>query len=237
MKTKRILTLLGKMGSGKSTASQVIRDKLGSTATLAFADPFKELCQYVFAIDPVLLYGASSLRSTQINVDVDKSHKKLCEIGPEWTTKVTGSYRGSSSQTTLLYELLQWCETLPQVVTVRDLLQEIGTIGRSVDLDMWARYTLNKASGFLALTDYDYAVVSDLRRLNEARLVKEYDGLIWYVKRDLRCSGNMSSSSTHESELDIETQEMQSLVDAVIDNSGSEVDLEKRITALTKDLS
>jgi hypothetical protein len=59
-----VVGLIGKIGSGKSTAAEVFKQK--GFVPYAFADPIKEICHQVFNIPRDVLWGPSEKRTGEV---------------------------------------------------------------------------------------------------------------------------------------------------------------------------
>jgi len=66
-------------------------------------------------------------------------------------------------------------------LTVRNVLTQIGAWGRSTNPDCWANSTIGEAKSILL--NYGLVVISDLRFLNELKIVRENKGKIVRVVR------------------------------------------------------
>ncbi|HYO47589.1 MAG TPA: hypothetical protein VEY33_12965 [Gemmatimonadota bacterium] len=113
----------------------------------------------------------------------------------------------------------------------RRLLQEIGTVGRHYDRDLW----LDRFAAHLAADDPPRAVVDDLRLAREEEYLTGLGFVCVLVTRPARlipAAAGDGDTSDHETETEIGQVE----VDAQIDNSGSFEDLYERLDRLVADL-
>ncbi len=104
-------------------------------------------------------------------------------------------------------------------LTARYALQTLGTEwGRNCDPDVWAKACLAGAKKAMALGSiFENVVITDLRFVNEARLVREAGGFIWRVNRyPFEASDN--GAPLHASEREVYSDEMDRLVDYTIHN-------------------
>ena len=107
----------------------------------------------------------------------------------------------------------------------RRLLQEIGTVGRHYDRDMW----LVRFAARLAAEAPPRAVVDDLRLGREEEFLRRLGFVCVLVTRP---SGLAPRSSDEASGHETETEIGQVDVDAEIDNSGSFEDLYRKLDQL-----
>lgn len=103
-------------------------------------------------------------------------------------------------------------------LTPRFALQTLGTEwGRNCDVDVWAKAGVARARALMAMTGERRCVITDLRFVNEARLVLEAGGEVWRVRRGVV----PVLAHLHESESGVWSTEMTALVTREIDNSGT----------------
>lgn len=118
-------------------------------------------------------------------------------------------------------------------LTPRYALQTLGTEwGRNCDPDVWAKAGLLKAEQLAGAGQL--VVITDLRFVNEAQLVRAAGGEIWRVLRsydDLK-----HNSFAHASEREIWSQAMDRLVSFHVDNTGTLEQLAELVRA-TLDVS
>lgn len=102
----------------------------------------------------------------------------------------------------------------------RRLLQEIGTVGRQYDHDLW----LNRFVARLAADDPPRAVIDDLRLVREQEFLKRLGFVCVLVTRPAQLIPTVEgdgATARHETETEIEHVD----VDAQIENSGTFEDL------------
>jgi len=99
---------------------------------------------------------------------------------------------------------------------VRDILTQLGAWGRSTNPDCWANSTINEAKRILM--NYGLVVISDVRFVNEMRVIKESGGKIVRVVRP-NVSFNVDDVS--EKDLDGVTD-----FDMIVENKGGLKELE-----------
>lgn len=109
-------------------------------------------------------------------------------------------------------------------LTPRYALQTLGTEwGRNCDPDVWAKAGVARALRYLPSPVP--VVITDLRFVNEARLVREAGGQVWRVHRRGLTSGD------HPSERDVMSEEMTQLVSTEIGNHGTLEELAATVAA------
>lgn len=113
----------------------------------------------------------------------------------------------------------------------RRLLQEIGTVGRHYDRDLW----LNRFAVRLAADDPPRAVIDDLRLAREEEFLKRLGFFCVLVTRPARLIGAAEGSGA-TTEHETETEIGQVDVDAQVDNAGTFEDLYERLDRLVADL-
>jgi dephospho-CoA kinase len=113
----------------------------------------------------------------------------------------------------------------------RRLLQEVGTVGRHYDRDLW----LDRFAGRLAAENPPRAVIDDLRLVREEEYLRRLGFVCVLVTRPARlipAAAGAGDTSGHETETEIGQVD----VDAQIDNSGTFEDLYERLDRLLADL-
>jgi len=96
----------------------------------------------------------------------------------------------------------------------RRLLQLIGTeVAREcIDEDFWVNEWVNTCEKEGIFSNYDYIIIDDMRFDNEAKMVREYNGVVVMVEGE---KYNLGSNSTHASERGVDI----SLVDYYYKNT------------------
>lgn len=113
----------------------------------------------------------------------------------------------------------------------RELLQILGTeFGRKMISDsIWVEAGMRRIS---RLRRYgESVVVADVRFQNEANAIRTAGGVIWMVTREHHESCLSGAAATHESESGISPD----LVDAVVANNGTFLELEAQVDAALLD--
>lgn len=108
----------------------------------------------------------------------------------------------------------------------RELYQEFGSACRGIDPEVWIRPFRTRIETLLS--HGERVVCTDLRTLEELRVVKALGGTVWLLTRTgAGAPGTMALDRT-ETEL---SQAEDGLFDEVIPNDGSPIDLHGRIEA------
>lgn len=101
-------------------------------------------------------------------------------------------------------------------LTPRYALQTLGTEwGRQCDPDVWIKLALRRAAVLPGRV-----VITDCRFCNEARAVKAAGGEVWKIVRP-GTAGLTGTAALHPSEVEIDSPEMDALVDVLVSNDGS----------------
>lgn len=102
-------------------------------------------------------------------------------------------------------------------LTPRFALQTLGTEwGRNCDPDVWAKAGMRQAQEILHGNSSALVVFTDLRFVNEARVVKEMGGFVWRING--RVPRASADAPVHASEREVWSPEMDALVDFTIYN-------------------
>lgn len=194
-----LIMLVGKANTGKDTIANYLAEKHGAVV-LANADPMKRFFSKVLKIDPLLLWGPSSLRGQEIkeldwavnedNLRYDpETHRFLTDFFQEHTISIARKF------------LEEWFRTVHSkfvsdgFITARYLLQTLGTEwGRMLYRDIWIKKSTESALQILK-GGFDYqstvgvvtasgkipkmVVIPDGRFLNEVVEVASLGGQIW----------------------------------------------------------
>lgn len=112
-------------------------------------------------------------------------------------------------------------------LTSREAMQKVGTeVGRSCYPNIWIELGIERANE--AMAKGGNAVITDVRFVNEAQSVKLAGGLVWRIFRpsadDVR--------TEHPSETEMNSPEMEKLIDRVICNDGTLEDLKAAVHLL-----
>jgi hypothetical protein len=113
----------------------------------------------------------------------------------------------------------------------RRLLQEIGTVGRHYDRDIW----LDRFAAALAADDPSRAVVDDLRLAREEEYLRQLGFaciLVTRPEQSIPAVPESGETAGHETETEIDQLD----VDAVIDNSDTFEGLYERLDRLVAEL-
>lgn len=238
---KKIIGMLGQASSGKDTAARFVRETLPGTTTLSFADPLKEFAQEVFEFSSATLYGSSSKRGQVFSefgetVRWAVAKERLLRFAPGWCSKVLMTYDDSPVARKLYDAVLTWYNTLRDEaftaggLSCRRVLQTLGTeCGRTVNVDIWTAYAIYRAEEYLREPECAAAVLTDVRYLNEAKMIREKAGELWFLDRPVVPLEGQAGQ--HSSELDIRAPEMQQYVTRTFKNVGSLEELQRLVNS------
>jgi hypothetical protein len=198
---------VGKAGSGKDTAAQLVKNLVPGTAPIALADPLKEFARTVFGFSHEQMYGPSSRRgepSSWSGETIDHTF--------EWAKGSFARETGMPIQC-----LVRWMSNiLTTDRTGRYILQTLGTeVGRDWNQNVWIDTALKTAGRVLSEENVNLVTITDGRFKNEVLRVKEIGGIVINIRDPDRVS-----TSSHVSE-----KEQDSIpdfwYDAVINNDKS----------------
>lgn len=223
-----IIGIVGKSGSGKDTAAGFVP----GAKRFSFADPLKKFAGEVFDWSEETLYGSSELRNVP-----DKRYPR----GP-----CTACFGGPHSYAYGPSGKCSRCEGAGiEYLTPRYALQTLGTEwGRSCFADTWAVLGVRKAKEWREQVTHEYgcprdgewvewacdhrcpsiAVFSDCRFVNEATAIRAAGGVVWRIVRP-----GVGAASSHPSETEQDSPEMERLIDWTVKNTGSLDVLKSRV--------
>lgn len=220
-----LIVPIGEMGSGKSTATQLLKEEANSLGlhveTMAFAAPLKHFTKQVFCFSDYTLWGPSEARNKVQNFsaeDWNRIHQRFSARARDWVRDVM---RGAPwpVQHDAVRDLAKWFDGLKgQPISARTVLQTLGTDwGRNkVSPRIWIDYLAAKAAQRPQST---IVVVEDGRFLNEA---KDSGGFPILIRRYHQMS--LFDTKIHESEAQQGSREMLDFCEKngmVVDNTGS----------------
>jgi hypothetical protein len=195
-----IIGFTGRMRHGKNTAATMLADawtkqRGSSVATLAFADALKEECAESFGVDPRMFYADELKDAPQQALTLSKCREpgfvQLCL---------------ANTFPILLNE--------PQ--RPRFVLQFWGTeFRRTQDPEHWCKEVAKRIAD-IKHRGFGLAIITDVRFLNEANMIKDRGGSIWKIYRpNVVIKG---SARAHGSEREMESMR----VDATFTNDSIE---------------
>lgn len=238
----KVVGLLGQAGSGKDTVASFILDVVEGEG-IALADPMKDFAEAVFRFSHDQLRGASAFRNAADNrygiYDGHnppllrlKARDRFERLAKDWLIGILPSQADFDA---CYSNLLNWFETAIRqpTITPRFVLQTLGTeFGRSVSEDIWIDCGLKRAHQ--ALTEGKWAVIKDIRFLNEARKLRQLGCEVWRINRPNLDNKAVDSAgvSGHASESEQKSPEMDSLVSKELLNSGTLDDLYANVSTL-----
>lgn len=238
----KIVGLLGQAGSGKDTVADFILTSVQGTG-IALADPMKEFAQLVFGFTDTQLRGPSEYRNTpderygvykggRLEGARQEARLRLDEQATPWLKSIlpmeydlVAAYNGLSA----------WFMNAitNEVITPRYVLQTLGTeFGRSVSEDIWIDYGLRRAQE--ALARGEWAILKDVRFLNEAKKLRQLGCEVWRISRPSIDSNAVEKAgvSGHASEKEQKSPEMNTFVSKEILNTGTLDDLYSQVASL-----
>ncbi len=227
----KIIALMGRAGSGKDTIA-----KLYKYEPVAFADELKRITFKLFKETNIdLLWGESKLRSTVLN-NIDWKHTFFQYEKLETYIKDLFYFQNEKKGYRALLEMLQFFQIQTTPITVRYILQQLGTEwGRTVEPDVWLnrlKYVvqyLSKHKSAYSKTEGVYltnealrgVVITDCRFENEIKAVHELGGKVIWVDASKRVKDNEDRHASEPLFIDFKDK-----VDGVIDNNGKLEDIQ-----------
>jgi len=194
-----VVMFVGKAGSGKDTAANLLREMTPGSGVVTLAAPLKDFAGLVFGFAHIVLWGPSEKRNALLSAsdydqcrenfnryagDFCKEHDINLGVLESWFSNITDS--------------------LQPPKTARFILQTLGTeVGRYCNPNAWIDYGLKTAERMLAGSSVAPGVslvtITDGRFRNEVLAVKKLGGLVLkIVDPD---SGNTGS---HASEVELD---------------------------------
>lgn len=144
-----VLGLLGPAGSGKDLTADWFVEK--GFVKCAFADPMKRFCQKTFGLTTEQLWGPTSERNKEFEIDDSWWYEAIGHMGEaayEIVTYVLNEGNRVSGYLRLHDWLTQLRTTYRDKISTRVILQTLGTEwGRAVDPLMWVRYGYKMVDG------------------------------------------------------------------------------------------
>lgn len=238
----KVVGLLGQAGAGKDTVAYFILDMVEGEG-IALADPMKDFAEAVFGFTYEQLRGPSAFRNAMDNrygvydganppLFRLRARDRFEMLAKNW---LMGILPSEADFNACYSNLLNWFETTirQQIITPRFVLQTLGTeFGRSVSEDIWIDNGLKKAHQ--ALAEGKWAVIKDIRFLNEAKKLRELGCEVWRINRPNLDKDivDRAGVSGHASESEQKNPEMDRLVTKEIANSGTLHELYTNVGAL-----
>jgi hypothetical protein len=223
----RVIVIAGAAGSGKNTASQVLRRLNPEVNEWAFADPLKHFCGEVFAFSQEQLYGPTEMRNHVI----------------PWSSQSVRRFRGAVEGFALdlaawteksydrcalaLYDWFQFMTDRSHELSPRLALQTLGTefTRDRLDFNVWVKAARSRTN---ALFDGSIATITDGRFNNEFQAARGYDWELWHLERP--GAGLEGEAGQHRSEQDMYGPVLRELRTHHYVNDGSLDDLEQTVT-------
>lgn len=148
-----------------------------------FADLLKFILMSLYGVDHKNLYGDTDDRNAESNI----AWKDIIKVLPK-SVKPSKTPEGN--------------------LTYRQFMQHLADILRAVDDDCFIKATLQR----VLLEQCPFAIVADVRTINEVKAIQEAGGKVIYHTR-------RPEPDSHRTENDFEGQNLEELFDFVLDNS------------------
>lgn len=221
-----IIGISGAKGSGKDLLASYLVEEYGYKR-IAFADSLKLICSQLTGL-PLRYFEDPGLKEKAVHVDNEwvnffvsgefnsQFSKELISginnvvanqsiFNKEWAViDVFGSFQREAVR---LYS--EWNDASHKIITPRGLMKIIGTafFRDKIDDEFWV-----KLLEYRIVSSRNKVVISDVRWINEAWMVKHYGGVICNILRDAK----IYESDGHESEQGLPEH----LIDYYVDNNG-----------------
>lgn len=190
-----IVMFVGKLGSGKDTAAQFMRELVPQSDFVTLAAPMKEFAKKVFGFTHEQMYGGSALREQVFTKD-DSQVERLYEL--HRTEFLETLFPTGQHGPALDFWFSGIMDNGPR--TGRHILQTLGTeFGRAQDQDVWIRAGINGATKKL-VAGSSLITMTDGRFRNEILQVKKAGGIVIRV-----LNPDTVGTSSHPSELEQES--------------------------------
>lgn len=197
------IAISGKMGSGKSTAAQILQELYGFEI-VSLATPLRYLAELAKADKTVKEYTANQT----VGYPIALAYMQKLFEDPDNAIAAFQRYQA------LCYEC---AEELKSEAKPRNFLQRLGTeVGRAIEPDVWVRELLKKTS-FATVN----IVCDDLRFLNEATLLRASGWELWRMEiseevrevRLARVNGGVLPEDHNERQLHLSETELDGFED------------------------
>lgn len=196
-----VLGLLGPAGSGKDVVADWFAEK--GLVKIAFADPMKRFAQRSFGLTTEQLWGPTSARNQEFDVDEAWWFEVIGHLG-DASQEIIGKVLQPGTRTAGYLKLHDWVTELRknyrERISTRVILQTLGTEwGRAIDDKMWVRYgyecinEIKQGRGYTqvgGLMDNELfhessgAIIPDHRFINEVEASQnEYGSYVMRVRR------------------------------------------------------
>lgn len=213
-----IIAISGKKGSGKTTVRDHLLKVFAGARPFSFAGAIKRLCVDVMGLRPEQVYGSDADKNTPTRYlweSLPHYQAIVARLRTEATERCAHEYQGCDEAA--WQELVRRAEsvTFPAgPMTARQVMQEVGTMGRMMHEDLWAEACLRD----IAASGAAVAVIDDLRYENELRLVQGAGGVV------VRLTRFTTGHDPHSSETALDPKAFDwSRFNAVVDNSDCDI--------------
>lgn len=247
---KKLIGLCGNANAGKDTVAGYLASMLDPVDRIAFADPLKGFIDSAFSVSHTRVYGPSKYRNEKLDESGDPDFFVSQFYVVSWVEDLFEG-QGADATTILnltsaIYRWLALRATIPndELISVRDLLTQLSDVVKMFDPEIFVKSVARRIQ-----FEFDQdgrlesnIIVSDVRYAKEAKLIKSMGGSIWYVLREAKSAGSagaldsFESQTTqthliHNSETEQKSSEVQQLIDARLDNSGTLDELRDQVEA------
>jgi hypothetical protein len=168
-----IVMFVGKLGSGKDTAAQFMRDRVVNGDSVTLAAPMKDFAKEVFGFSHQQMYGPSKLREEKFDYSLPEVREAYFRNRDWFLTKVLVGPNN--------FKVLDdWFDGIIEggCYTGRHILQTLGTeAGRQISRDIWIDAGIRAATEKL-VNGANLVTITDGRFRNEVLAVKKVGGMV-----------------------------------------------------------
>lgn len=249
-----LIGILGEAGSGKDTAGQILVQDRGFYS-LAFADPIKVYCSWMFGWAAERLFDSSELRNEpdenypffrcpscghtiyDIEEAIDMRATSIeCEVCHG--ARIPEEWLGNLSARYALQSLGDWARALNKTAYVEFALSRAIRV-QHCGIDCDPLYASLRALGVMKTRSFhvsphhkcDHVLISDVRLKNEIAGIQGEGGKVFRIKREARPDTTTTGIPHHTSEIE-QREVADEELDGVIENNGTLGTLRQSITSL-----
>lgn len=173
-----IVMFVGKLGSGKDTAAEMMRSRVTNGKSVTLAAPMKEFAKSIMGFTHDQMYGPSSRREEIFAWPDDEVENAFSMRAHGFLKSLFGTVSADSA-TALNSWFWGIMHNGPR--TGRHVLQTLGTeFGRSQGRDVWINAGINLAQDML-VEGANLVTITDGRFRNEVLAVKKAGGMVIHI--------------------------------------------------------
>jgi hypothetical protein len=258
-----LIGILGEAGSGKDTAGQILVQDHGYYS-LAFADPIKLFCMWMFGWEPHQLWGDSSFRNEPdsdlpfyrcpscsfhwpdtamavVEADTEHVEQFICPIC--YSRRAPSDWRANLSPRFALQDLgTEWARYFNKRCHVDFAIKRAAYTDLGVMKDpLWHALPREvRDERWTGVTTMNTVAkgtyISDCRFRNEVQLIREAGGKVYRIVRQTKEDNTTTGIAGHASEME-QREIANEELDGIIENHGTLDALRGRLRALIESQS